>query len=81
MQKIGKEEASGQLPIKRGRDTYLRVALLGLEVGEALFMPKEEWKRKTGPYYVVARIKKTHGHRFEYGMKTDNSGWLFRRVA
>lgn len=81
MEKISKEDAAGMLPIKRGRDTKLRGVLLTLEVGEAVFLPKEEWKRKNTPYYVVARIKKTHGFLYEYGMKLDNSGWLFRRKA
>ena len=69
-----------QLPVKRGRDTRLRVGLLTLEVGDGLFLPKEEWKRKSSPAFVVARLKKTHSLWFEYGLKTDGSGWLFRRV-
>lgn len=80
MKKLGKDEIPEQMPVKRGRDTKLRLMLLSLEVGEGLFMPKEEWKRKNGPYYVIARIKKTHGFRYEYGLKADGSGWLFRRV-
>jgi len=81
MKKMEKIELPHILPVKRGRDTPLRVALLSLAVGEGLFMSKEEWRSKNGPYYVVAHIKKTLGHRYEYGMKPDGSGWLFRRVA
>jgi len=81
MEIIRKENVKGNMPIKRGRDTKLRLGLLELEVGDELFLPKEEWKRKNGPYYVVARIKKTHGFRYRYAMKLDNTGWLFRRVA
>lgn len=80
MEKISKEEMPQQLPVKRGRDTRLRGGLLALEIGEGLFLPKEEWKRKSSPAFVVARLKKTKGVHFEYGLKTDNSGWLFRRV-
>lgn len=81
MKKIGKDEMPDVLPVKRGRDTPLRVALLGLAIGEGVFLPKDEWHRKNSPFYVVARIKKTLGHRYEYGLKPDGSGWLFRRVA
>lgn len=69
-----------KLPIKRGRDTHLRGALIQLEVGEGLFLPKEEWKRKSSPAFVLARLKKSLGLQFEYGLKTDGSGWMFRRV-
>ena len=69
-----------QLPVKRGRDSYLRGALLGLNVGEGLFLPKEEWKRKNSPAYVVSYLKRTLGLRFEYGFKSDGTGWLFRRL-
>jgi hypothetical protein len=81
MEKLKKEELPDLLPVKRGRDTLLRTQLLQLQVGEGVFMPKEEWKRKNTPFYVIAQLKKTKGLRFEYGMKTDGTGWLFRRVA
>ena len=81
MRILTKEETPDILPIKRGRNTQLRAALLQLQVGETLFMPRDEWKTKNTPHYIVSRVKKTHGFLFEYGMKTDDSGWLFRRTA
>ncbi len=80
MKKFKKDEAPAQLPICRGRSTLLRSQLLQLQVGEVLFLAKEEWKSKSGPTYIVGHIKKTHSYLFEYGLKTDGSGWLFRRV-
>jgi hypothetical protein len=80
MKKIPKEEMPQQLPVKRGRDSRLRGALLELEVGDGLFLPTAEWKPKSSPAFVVARLKKTQNLRFEYGLKPDGSGWLFRRV-
>lgn len=81
MKKIEKDEMPAILPVSRRRNTMLRVMLLQLEVGEGLFLPREEWKAKNPPHYVVANIKKSHGFRFDYGFKTDGTGWLFRRVA
>lgn len=81
MEKIDKANMPALLPVKRGRDTHLRVGLLSLQVGDGLFLPKAEWKRKSSPAFVVSRLKKTHGLRFEYGRKADGSGWLFRRVT
>ena len=81
MEKIAKEAMPKRLPVKQGRETKLRLMLLELEVGEGLFLPKAEWKSKDTPAYVVALLKKTKHLRFEYGMKTDGTGWLFRRLA
>lgn len=80
MKLLSKEALPAILPLKRGRDTKLRLMLLRTQVGEGVFMPKEEWVGKSSPYYIVARVKKTHGFVFEYGMEYDGSGWKFRRV-
>ena len=81
MKKIGKDEIPDMLPVRRGRDTPLRVVVLGLAIGEGVFLPKGGWHSRNSPFYVVAHIKKTLGHRYEYGLKPDGPGWLFRRVA
>lgn len=81
MEKIAKEDMPAVLPVRRKRNTLLRSMLLQLEVGEGLFMPREEWKAKNPPAYVVADIRKSHGHRYDYGLRTDGTGWLFRRVS
>jgi len=78
---VKKEDLPAILPVKRGRDTKLRIALLLLEIGDGLILPTEDWKRKNTPAYVVHALKKSHGRKFEYGMKSDGSGWLFRRLS
>jgi len=69
------------LPVNRGRNTILRAMLLQMEVGQVLFLPREEWKTKNTPRYIVAAIKKKFPHRFDYGFKIDGTGWLFKRIA
>lgn len=59
----------------------LRVQLLQLQVGEVLFMGKEEWKTKTSPRFVVYAITKKYSMRYEYGRTIDGTGWLFKRIA
>lgn len=81
MKKLTPEETPEVLPLKRGRSTQLRTLLLQLAVGEVAYLPKEEWKTKNPPAHIVSHIKKTHGYRYEYGMKADGTGWLFRRTA
>jgi hypothetical protein len=81
MRKLSPEETPEILPLKSGRSTQLRTLLLQLAVGEVAFMPKEEWKTKNGPSFIVAHIKKTHGFLYAYGSMTDGSGWMFKRVA
>lgn len=81
MQKLNPDEIPEILPVSRGRNTMLRTQLLQLKVGEALFLPREEWKAKSTPYYVVNYLKRKDGYRFDYGFKTDGTGWLFKRIA
>lgn len=80
MPKIPKEEMPEILPVSRKRNTLLRTELLQLKVGEGYFLPRSEWKGKSSPAHVIARLKKL-GIQFDYGFKTDGSGWLFRRVG
>jgi hypothetical protein len=81
MQFLKKEDIPGFLPIVRKRETTLRAMLLQLQIGEGVFLPKEKWKNKSSPAFIVAYLKKTKGLKFEYGFKTDGTGWLFRRVG
>lgn len=78
---IKKEDLPEVLPVVRKRETTLRSMLIQLQVGEGVFLPKEKWRNKSSPAFVVAYLKKTKGLQFEYGFKTDGSGWLFRRVG
>jgi hypothetical protein len=81
IEKLNKDEMPAILPLSRKGNTVLRVMLLQLEIGEGLFLPKEDWKAKNGPRFIVAGVTKTHGFRYEFGWKADGTGWLFRRTA
>lgn len=81
MQFLKKEDIPVLLPITRKRETTLRAMLLQLEIGEGVFLPTEKWKGKNKPGYVVWHLQKTKKLKFEYGFKTDGTGWLFRRLA
>ncbi|MCX6198071.1 MAG: hypothetical protein NTY88_02460 [Bacteroidetes bacterium] len=80
MKKIPKHEMPEILPVKSGRSSNLRAGLIGLEIGEGLKMPIEEWKGKKPPYDIVSRIKKKFGYRYKYGLSHDKTEWLFKRV-
>jgi hypothetical protein len=80
IKKLNKDETPSILPVSRGRNTMLRAMLLQLEIGESLFMPREDWKSKNSPFYIIAYIKKTKGFLYDYGFKIDGTGWLFKRV-
>ena len=81
IKKLRKDEMPAILPLARKRNTLLRVMLLQLEIGEGLFLPKEDWKAKNGPRFIVAGITKTHGFRYDWGWKADGTGWMFRRTG
>lgn len=80
IKKIAKEELPEILPIRRKRITAIRFNLEQLAVGEGLFVSKEDWKAKSSPSYLVASIRKSFGYQYEWGLKADGSGWLFRRI-
>jgi len=80
MDKISKEDMPELMPIKRSRMTMLRGRLEELEVGAGVFLPRSEWNAKSTPRYIVLAIKKKSGRTFEWGFKTDGSGWLFKRT-
>jgi hypothetical protein len=80
MGKISKEEMPAILPVMRTRITLLRSELQQLQVGEGYFLPKEEWKTKSTPSHIIGYLKRTRGMVFEYGFKTDGTGWLFKRI-
>lgn len=80
MKKITKEEMPDRLPIREGRSSRLRLALINLQVGEGLELERGELKTKNPPYDVISRIKKKYGYRYAYGEKLDGSGWWFKRV-
>ena len=81
MGKISKEDMPQIMPVSRTQNTFLRTELMQLQVGEGYFLPRSEWLTKSKPTHVIGYLKKTHGMRFDYGFKTDGSGWLFKRVA
>jgi hypothetical protein len=58
IEKLNKDEMPAILPLSRKGNTVLRVMLLQLEVGEGLFLPKEDWKAKNGPRFIVAGVTK-----------------------
>ncbi len=78
---IPKEEAPEILPVSRGRNTLLRVMLMQMKVGEILVLPKEDWKTKNSPRYIIAYLRKKTSLRYDYGKSIDGKGWQFRRVA
>lgn len=80
MKKLEKTELPEVLPVTKGKNTLLRAMLIQLKVDEGLFLPNSEWKSKKSPYYILAAIKRKYHMEFEYGFKTDGTGWLFRRV-
>lgn len=81
MRFLKKEDFPELLPAIRRRETTLRAMLLQAQVGEGVYLPFSKWKSKSKPGYVVWYLKKTKGLLFEYGLHTDGTGWVFRRVA
>lgn len=66
-------------PLRRGSQKSAHVVLAeSLEVGEGMFLPKEEWTRSTNPAASVY----TMGIKLErkYRSQKTAQGWFFKRI-
>jgi uncharacterized protein (DUF2249 family) len=80
MKKLTSEEYN-QLPIRgKGRSSHVFNSIVNLQVGEALLIEKNDWKRKASPSTLVRYIEKNHDMRFTCGSLAGGNGWAVRRV-
>ncbi len=57
-------------------------AIQNLEVGEAIFIEKKEWNRKSSPSVIIGNIrerKENTGKKFK--TRSNNKGWGIMRTA
>ncbi len=72
------EEANQMLPVSNRGSRFLR-ALIGLKSGQALFIEREEWKRKHSPFYMARLLERKHGF-VQYECVVVAGGWLIKRM-
>lgn len=80
MRKLTKDEYDAMALVGRGRQSEFSRAVSGLAVGEALFLPKEEWKKKYHPGDAVRGVAKRHGRKFQILREASGSGWAVKRL-
>lgn len=80
MKKLSPEEFK-QLPLQgRGRSSKYYKAIIGLKVGEALFISSAEYTLKHTPGRICRLIMKRFPHvKYNYGPVADGSGWAIMR--
>jgi len=81
MHKLTPEELQAMTLVRRGKQSAFSVAVLSLEVGEALFLPKKEWTRKYSPSDSVRSMARTHGRKFELLSDVQRTGWVVKRLS
>jgi len=81
MRKLTEEELRAMTLVGRGRQSEYTRALLGLAVGEALFLSKHEWKKNYHPSNTARRVGKTHSRKFELLAEVNGTGWVVKRVG
>jgi hypothetical protein len=80
MRKLTPEEYS-QMNLKgRGRQSAFSRAVTQLEVGEVLFLPKEEWKKKYHPSRTIYTIKKRYNRQYKLLTEANGTGWAVERL-
>ncbi len=82
MKKLTPDEFN-QLPIQgTGRSSVFYKAIIGLRVGEALFISREEYTLYHGPGRICRLITKRFPQvKYQRGPVADGTGWAISRVA
>lgn len=81
MKKLSEEEFSKLALTGRGNSSPFYKAIIGLRVGEALFISKEEWKGYKTPTRICRYIEKRFkGVQYTCGRVADGSGWAVKRL-
>ncbi len=80
MKKISEEDFSKMALMGRGKSSPFYRAILGLHIGEALFISTEEWNGCQTPTRICRYIEKRfQGVKYICGRLTDGSGWAVKR--
>lgn len=81
MKKISSEEFDQRPTTGRGKPSKVYMALLKMEVGEALLIEPEDWQRKYPATQIARAIEKKYARKFEGGKDALTGGWAFKREA
>lgn len=79
MRKITREELA-QRSILKGKSSPLRMAIVGLQVGEILEVFRSDWNQKNSPVQMIQRVEESFGRKFGFYHLADKSGWIIERV-
>ncbi|GDX53034.1 MAG: hypothetical protein D4R43_03180 [Sphingobacteriales bacterium] len=80
MRKITKEEAE-KFVTQRASTTPIRSAAEGLKPGEILLIELNDWQQKKGPYYMLKKIEKLFGYKYDCKKISSGDGWIVERVS
>jgi len=81
MRKLTPEEYASMNLRGRGRQSAFSRAIMQLEVGEVLYLPKEEWNKKYHPSKSVYTIATRYKRKFELLTEVNNKGWTVKRIT
>jgi hypothetical protein len=66
----------------KGHRTRLNQHLSTLQPGDRLIIERDiDWKGKRDPYYIINRLAKKNGWKFESGKTLDGKGWGVKRIS
>ena len=79
MKKLTAEEFAQRPFYGRGKRSKAYIALLKLEVGEALLIEPQDWERRYPATQIARAIEKKYGFKFTGGKDVLSGGWVFKR--
>ena len=82
MKKLTSEEFNELTLRGTGRGSVFYKSIIGLRVGEALFISKEEYTLSHTPGRICKMITKRFPHvKYTFGILGDGSGWAVKRES
>lgn len=81
MKKLAENEYSDLLLTGKGKSSPFYKAIIGLHIGEILFISQKEWKGCRTPTRICRYImKKFPQVEYTFGRVADGSGWAVKRM-
>jgi len=79
IEKINPDDFNKILFKGRGKTSAVFKEILNLKVGEAIKIPRAEWKKRYKISRTIYYIRKFYGYELTGGRVADGTGWAYRR--
>ena len=81
MRKLTEDEARNIPSKKTGKQSYARVLLMKMEIGDIILLENKDWKqRSNAPTELIRRMRKPTMRDYSCETALNGSGWIIKRL-